>query len=91
MDKYLRPARFDYDPHVVGADKQFKYWLRTFQNFVGTVDVPNPTDASPDFKLTALINYISANVYEYITDCNTYDDAIETLTRILCQTRTFDV
>ena len=37
MDKYLRPNRFDCDPNAAGADKQFKHWLQTFQNFIATI------------------------------------------------------
>ena len=101
MDKYLKPARFDCDPNSVGADKQFKHWLRTFQDFIGTIKstVTTPAPATTDsestgtvqvqagptedeLKLRTLTNYVSANVFEYIVDCTTYDDAIETLSKI---------
>ena len=40
------------------------------------------TDGETDHKLTMLINYLAANVYEYIADCTTFDNAIATLTGI---------
>ena len=101
MDKYLKPARFSCDPNASGADKQFKHWLRTFQNFIKTINTAAPTTtatatttettdgdttatAAPadDLKLTTLTNYVEANVFEYIQDCQSYDEAIETLTKI---------
>ena len=103
MDKYLKPARFSCDPNASGADKQFKHWLRTFQNFIKTIKTATPTSttastgtettenntttttsttSADDLKLTTLTNYVEANVFEYIQDCNSYDEAIETLTKI---------
>ena len=35
-----------------------------------------------DKKLEMLMNYVAANVFDYIHDCDTYDNAIETLTNI---------
>ena len=71
MDKYLKPARFDCDPNSPGSDKQFKHWLTTFKNFVGTINTASSAsntdaEAAPDTKLNTLINYISASVFEYI-------------------------
>ena len=87
MDKYLKPARFDCDPNSPGSDKQFKHWLTTFKNFVGTINTASSAsntdaEAAPDTKLNTLINYISASVFEYIADATTYDAAIKTLTDI---------
>ena len=43
MDKYLKPSRFGCDPNAAGAEKQFKHWLRTFQNFVATIKFDTQT------------------------------------------------
>ena len=96
MDRYLRPSRFDGDPNTAGSDKQFKHWLKTFQNFVKTVKSANVTattatageeaDAAAedvtDVELITLINYVAANVYDYIADCTSYAEATTTLSRI---------
>ena len=81
MDKYLKPSRFDCNPNATGADKQFKHWLKTFQNFVSTIKFETTTTTDGDdtpqapaaqtteqLKLTTLVNYIAANVYGYIAD-----------------------
>ena len=50
----------------------------------GTDNQSNTTvaDETGDAKLVMLINYLAANVYEYIADCTTFDQAINTLTQI---------
>ena len=73
MDKYLRPARFDCYPNTVGVDKQWKHWLKTFENFLVAINSHTPD------KLVTLTNYIAPNVYEYIVDCATYEEAIKVL------------
>ena len=40
------------------------------------------TAENPPDKLATLINFIAPNVYDYITDCQTYENAIETLENI---------
>ena len=96
IDKYLKPTRFDCDPNETGSDKKFKHWLKTFTNFITSINTTVPPSASSadsetttqtsaqtvDTKLNALINYISADVFEYIADCDEYDQAIKTLTDI---------
>ena len=98
MEKYLKPTRFDCDPHTVGADKQFKHWLATFKNFITSIQpataatttaednetttTTTTTTPTSDNKLNLLMNYVSPSVYEYIQDAATYDSAIETLTNI---------
>ena len=41
MDKFLKPSRLECDPNAAGADKEFKHWLKTFQNFISTIK-PQP-------------------------------------------------
>ena len=73
MDKHLRPTPFDCDPNTVGVDKQWKHWLKTFENFLVAINSHTPD------KLVTLTNYIAPKVYEYIVDCATYEEAIEIL------------
>ena len=71
MDKCLQPTRFDCDPNTVGVDKQWKHWLKTFENFLVAIN-----SCTPDKPVT-LTNYIAPNVYEYIVGCATYEEAME--------------
>ena len=71
MERFLRPERLDVDPSSADADKQFKHWQKTFDNFVASSDNPQ--------KLSILTNFVSARVYEYIADATTFESAIEIL------------
>ena len=77
MDHLLRPSTFDVEPSATGATKRWLHWHCTFKNLMS-----NLTTEQQNCKLQILINYISPTVYEYISECATYDDAIATLTSI---------
>ena len=69
MDKHLRPERLDCDPNSPTASKRYKHWLRTFTNFIRTID-----DGRLD-RLDCLINYVSSDIFDLIADCDDYDEA----------------
>ena len=74
MERLYRPERLDVDPSSPAASKQWLHWLRTFENFVSSF----PTDQQPN-KLNLLINHVSPSVFEYISECESYDSAIDIL------------
>ena len=76
MDKFLRPDRFEADPHSSGTAGEWKHWYRTFNNFLEAIEPHKPD------KLKTLVSYIVPRVYEYIADCDDYDSAITTLEKI---------
>ena len=71
MERYLKPDRLDVDPNAGDADKQYKHWKKTFDNFLASLPEPQ--------KLSILINFVSARIYEYISDIDTFEEAIEIL------------
>ena len=71
MERFLKPERLDVDPNTGDADKQFSHWKRTFDNFLDSLTAPD--------KLSILINFVSATIYEYIADATTYNEAITIL------------
>ena len=73
MDKYLRPERLDADPNSSSAAQQWRHWNRTFTSFLSQLEGQMPN------KLDVLINYVSPRVYDYIAECETYDDAVSVL------------
>ena len=73
MEKILRPAKFDEDPSSPQATAAFKYWKRTFDNFITSAEV------EPDQQLNVLINFVGLRVYEIISEAESYDDAITLL------------
>ena len=76
MDRLLKPERFDADPNSSNAAKEWQHWLCTFNNFLSALD------STQINKLNLLINYISPNVYEYVTDCKGFEEAISLLNGI---------
>ena len=76
MSKLLKPERLNLDPQSPNAAKDWKYWFKTFENFI----IMCGTDA-PD-KHLSLINLISSDVYEYVEDCTDYDSVKNTLEKL---------
>lgn len=79
MEQLLKPERFDVDPANVGAEVKWKHWRTTFANFLEGISSPPDTEGK---KLSLLCNFISANVYQYINEAKTYEDAMDTLNSI---------
>ena len=79
MDKILRPARFESDLSAPNVEKEWKHWLRTFENYLGAQTITGEAAEQQTKKLQALTNSVSASVFEYITDATTYDNAIAVL------------
>ena len=78
MEKFLCPDKLTVDPHADNSEKEFKYWLKLFGNFVKQYETAETTLD----KLPYLIKYVSSTVYEYISDCDTYEEAIAILEKL---------
>lgn len=76
MQRILRPERFSANPNEVNANQEWKHWIRTFENFIRLSKVEEKE------KLTVLINYLSPSVYDYISDCEEYSNAITILKKL---------
>ena len=74
-EKYLRAERFHAIPNTTDADKTWLHWKCTFTSFLQSVS----TTTADVNKLDMLVNYVSPSVYEYISECTTYDSAIKFL------------
>ncbi|XP_072389424.1 uncharacterized protein [Diabrotica undecimpunctata] len=70
MDKLLRPDRFDADPNSPRSSQEWMHWKATFENFISSV-----IDVSEEEKFKLLVNYVSNNIYELISDCRNYSEA----------------
>ena len=80
MSKALKPLRLDLDPNSPDATKQWKHWKRTFDNFIEECG-----DTAPD-RFRSIVNFISAEVFDYVEECTTYEAVIETLERLYAKT-----
>ena len=80
MDKVLHPERFDADPNEASSTKHWQHWQTTFENFLETIEGDNLN------RLNVLINFLSAEVYEFISEAQSYEDARNTLKSIYVKT-----
>ena len=95
MDRLLRPKTLETEPSTPNCEKLYKHWKVTFQNYLeeNIVEPPaaTPGNATSEAaylnaltsnarkKKLALINNISANIYELISECIDYETAMATL------------
>ena len=63
----LKPEQIDLDPNSPIAAKEWKYWLRTFNNFIAECG-----NVAPD-KYRTIINLMTHNVFDYVEDCVDFD------------------
>ncbi|XP_045127721.1 uncharacterized protein LOC123514139 [Portunus trituberculatus] len=75
MEKLLRPDRFEGSQDTTPAE--WEHWYCTFKNFLDSLS----GDPAPD-KLKLLVNHVSPSVYNHISDCQSYTDAVEVLKAI---------
>ena len=75
----MKPDRLDADPHTPDAGKVFKFWLKSFELFLETLQEErqarqSPTSSSANasvpeaLKLRLLLTSLSPAVFEYVED-----------------------
>jgi hypothetical protein len=95
MDRLLRPKEFATETTDPNAEKLFKHWKITFENYISATIKPAAPAATDDAnavataaaaaetvaqnKQFALINNVSANIYDLISDCLSYETAMQAL------------
>ncbi|XP_076814961.1 uncharacterized protein LOC143461082 [Clavelina lepadiformis] len=79
----LKPAKLEVDINCETTSKLWKHWKRTFDNFLAELAREQTSTAPPINKLQLLTNFVSAEIFEFIEDCNTYDSAVEILQNLL--------
>ena len=78
--KFIKPNVFNADPNSKQASKEWRHRYCTFSNFVDFF--PAEPAISNEDKLKCLIAHISKDVYDYVSKCRTYQEAIQTLERL---------
>ena len=84
MDRLLRPEKLELDPSSPTATLEWEYWHRTFINFIAC------TNSTEEQKLRLLINHLSPTVYQHVSKCGTYTDAIAILESIYINNKELD-
>ena len=85
MDRLLKPERFTTEPNEPEAEKRYKHWKATLQNYLAsTLTAPADDDQAAlathnRKKLYALQNNVSHAIFELISDSNDYATSIQTL------------
>ena len=75
VDKECQKSLKSAVPNTSGADKAWTHWKRTFNGFISSID----TTAQTVNKLHILVNYISHDFYEYISECIDFESAMVVL------------
>ena len=80
----MRPEQFEIEPNAPNAEKLYKHWKLTFINYLETAitagegNNDNQTNINHK-KLFALINNVSADVFDIASDTDNFDTAIQAL------------
>ena len=82
MKKLMKPERLSVDPNSSTAAKEWKHWHKTFDNFLSSF----PEQDEQVDKLKILVNYLGFEVYEYVEECQSYTEAVETLQKLFVKT-----
>ena len=80
MDRALRPMRFDVNPNDVNAAKEYQHWIKTLEHYIDVL----PSENLDKFKVLA--NFLTPQVFHYISDKTTYDDAVAVLKDLYVKT-----
>ena len=81
----MRPQRLSLDPNSPSAGKEWKHWIRTFENYLASFP-ERAEDEIPVNKLHLLINSVAYDVYDFIEECVTYESAIRVLENLYVKT-----
>ncbi|XP_026328609.1 uncharacterized protein LOC113236663 [Hyposmocoma kahamanoa] len=77
MERFLRPDKLNIDPTGNSASKEWEHWKRTFESFLS-----NFTKETAGMKIDILINHVSPTIFAYISECTTYEEALDILDKL---------
>ena len=77
VNNAFKPSRLEIEVNSPQAAKSWKHWKKTFENYVAEHAAAENAPALN--KLRLLTNFISADIFEFIEDCTTYDTALKAL------------
>ena len=83
--KFLQPKKLSVDPNSPTAENEWKFWLKTFTNFVEAM--PAGEGEAQINKLNVLTAYLTAPIYKVIAEETTSDNAVAALRRLYVKPR----
>ena len=81
----MRPQRLSLNPNSPSAGKEWKHWIRIFENYLASFP-ERAEDEIPVNKLHLLTNSVAYGVYDSIEECVTYESAIRVLENLYVKT-----
>ena len=81
--RYLQPEKLTIDPNLHLAEEEWKFWLKTFTNFVEAL----PRGENTVDKLKVLTAHLSALIYKLISEETTYESTITAFTKFICKAK----
>ena len=79
--KYLQPEKLTIDPNSHLAKDEWKFWLKTFTNFVKAL----PRGENTVNKLKVPTAHLSVPIYKLISEETTYESAITALQNLFAK------
>ena len=86
MDKLLKPQQLSVDPNSSEATKQWKHRLRSFENYLESIEQARQEDKSLANKLRILTNSVDFKIFNLIESGETYEAAIRVLHNLFVKT-----
>ena len=78
MDKLLQSKDLAVDPNAANAEKIFKFWFCTVEDFIEALVETQPEQAQANFnKRHVVVSCLSPAIYEYVEEAETYKHVIE--------------
>ena len=81
--KFLQPEKLAIDPSSSSAEDDWKFWFKTFSNFINAL----PGGENALKKLDVLTAHLTAPLYKLIQEETTYERAIGTLQKLFVKPR----
>ena len=88
MEKLLKPKDLSVNPNDANAEKIFKFWLRTLEDFTEVLVEAQPAAARENFnKKSIIISCLSPDIYAYVEEAQTYEKVVEILKQTFVRTK----
>ena len=86
MDKLLKPERLSVDLNSSETTKQWKHWVRSFENYLESIEQVRQENDPPISTLRILTNSFVFKTFDFIESCDTYETAFGVLRNLFVKT-----
>lgn len=75
--RILKPKELSCDPNAPDSSKIFKFWLRTVEDFIASLQESSPGDSIN--KVRIIISCLSPEIYPFVEDILDYEEIVDVL------------